>query len=316
MGIQGTCEYELCQIPRSASLNHFKEQYSSSIRREVIDRLTEAVVVKNRPRLLAHTNIWAIGATMYELLTLHRLGKSIGGKYPDRKVGDPFMTKYGYSPALSKFIRDCLQLQPKDRPPIETIQLTINTHRRIIAEHDHDKRGKDTRAPTKEERVYYRGNEIEEMEVGDFVLDAGEVRDTDGPETGFPDPEVASIKFPWLDPRVDPGGERNPVVLSDGKENKPGERDHPGTGGENDEEAGADAGEGNEDEGDNDGGADDGEADAGEGNEDEGDNDGGADDGEADNGGADDEGTGDGGNVDGGQSNPIIISSSEESSPH
>lgn len=119
-------------------------------------------------KILAWTNVYAIGLVMYELCTLRRFTKTHSGR-PDYE-GDglePISTrkKEEYSHELRELIRECLRPATDMRPGTKKlISLT-----RLYASNWHD--SYDLRKypvhPIPEERLYYQGSDIEELELGE-----------------------------------------------------------------------------------------------------------------------------------------------------
>lgn len=148
--------------------------------------------------LSSYTNLWAVGATMYELLTLHHVWPAL---YED--VIDPEGTKEGlptittgkdleYSWALRSLIQKCLRPRPEDRPRIGDVQHLIEKMRRQFAENFQQRR-ENQQVPLEEERLYYRDKEIEGMARGNFVPSRTE---SNPQESGFQDPDFTPIRFP------------------------------------------------------------------------------------------------------------------------
>lgn len=150
--------------------------------------------------LASYTNIWALGATMYELLTLHRVRSALyvddtdpyGGieGLPEITTGkDP-----EYTGALRSLIRQCLRPNPDDRPRIGEMEEQIGKYRQRMAHYYYPIRGEDKTIPAEEERLYYHGKEIETMKPGRYRPSPG--RNLQVPESGFLDPSQTAIRFP------------------------------------------------------------------------------------------------------------------------
>lgn len=144
-------------------------------------------------KILAWTNVYAIGLVVFELCTLQRFTKTHSG-YPDYE-GDglpPISTgkKEEYSYELRELIRECLRPATDMRPT--TNKLLMLT--RLAASNWHaayDLR-KYPKHPIPEERLYYQENEIEELKVGEGsagqfekTLDPRDLSDTGEPKGGF-----------------------------------------------------------------------------------------------------------------------------------
>jgi serine/threonine protein kinase len=137
---------------------------------------------------------------MYELLTLHRVRSALFEAETDPEGGieglpEIVTGKYPeYSEALRTLVRQCLRPNPQDRPRIADMENQIQACRRQIAQHFYELRGDNKSVPSDEERLYYRGNEIETMEPGYWL--PSNPRNFGGPESGFADPDLGPIKFP------------------------------------------------------------------------------------------------------------------------
>ncbi|CAF9919092.1 G2-specific serine/threonine protein kinase [Imshaugia aleurites] len=150
--------------------------------------------------ILAHTNVWAIGATMFELMTLHRVPGFLlkpRGDITDEEGIKPIQTnrKPPYSSQLSKLIQECLKPIPLDRPNVKELLARIRTHRDAIVRLVREREGAETAKPLEDERLYYVGNEIKWAKTGDWQpheLD----RDPNKSEDGFADPDLSPIQYP------------------------------------------------------------------------------------------------------------------------
>lgn len=149
-------------------------------------------------RLSSYTNIWAIGATMYELLTLHHVKKAL---YPneineDGEGLDEIRTNKEpeYTDALRTLVRSCLRPNPQDRPDIRLLQKIISSSRSEFKLEGSRLRGEDQFTPHESERLYYLGKEIESMKAGRWEPTNPEL--TEGEESGFRDPRYSAMRFP------------------------------------------------------------------------------------------------------------------------
>lgn len=156
--------------------------------------------------ILAHTNVWAIGATMFELMTLHRVHGFLlkpRGNIVDEAGIKPIQTDRNppYSSQLSKLIQDCLRPIPLDRPTVMELRTKINPHRDAIVKLAREREGAETARPSENERLYYIGNEIKWAKTGDWQPHERD-KDSDKSESGFADPDLSPIQYPVFD---DPG---------------------------------------------------------------------------------------------------------------
>lgn len=149
-------------------------------------------------RLSCYTNIWAIGATMYELLTLHHVKKAL---YPNEINEDgeglaEIRTKKEpeYTDALRTLVRSCLRPNPQDRPDIRQLQKIITSSRSEFKLEGSRLRGEDQFTPHESERLYYLGKEIESMKAGRWEPTDPDL--TEGEESGFRDPRYSAMRFP------------------------------------------------------------------------------------------------------------------------
>lgn len=150
--------------------------------------------------ILAHTNLWAIGATMFELMTLHRVYAfllKVRGNIIDEEGIESIQTdrKPPYSSHLSKLIQDCLKPIPSDRPNIMELRAKISTHRDAIVKLVREREGAETGKPTEDERLYYIGNEIKGAKTGDWQPHERD-KDSNKSDDGFADPDLSPLQHP------------------------------------------------------------------------------------------------------------------------
>lgn len=167
------------------------------------------------PKISAHTNIWGIGAIMFELLTHEAVVYYLTDD--EWTVNEAFfdipnVRTPRYSGALTELIKLCLMPEPWDRPSIEELELKIGTKcQRIMNEY--------TANPSlqKQDRLYYAGSEINQMPPGDWNYWNPVVKDVPKP-SDLPDPKepknpfTETIKYPpfptsELDGPEEQGGE-------------------------------------------------------------------------------------------------------------
>lgn len=170
--------------------------------------------------LASYTNTWALGAVMYELLTLHYVNSAL---YIDET--DPYGGIEGlpeietdkdpeYSDGLRTLIRQCLRPNPEHRPRIAEMEEIIGRHRQQMAEYLYRIRGEDKTVPAEHERLYYRGKEIEQMRPGQYRPSPG--RNLQAPESGFVDPDQTAIRFPQFRTPSPPSVDSNQSQVATG----------------------------------------------------------------------------------------------------
>lgn len=174
-----------------------------------------------RGRLSAHTNVWGMGVIMYELLTLHQAQYALFLDESDPRGGIEGLSEIRtsktpeYSDPLRTLIRECLRPDPRERPVIEEIQIQIGVARRHMASVGFTQRGSDKTTPHPDERLYYRGNEIESMEPGDWVPTVGRHVDQNKAETGFNNPSETPLMVPnWPTDEYD-SDESSSIVITE-----------------------------------------------------------------------------------------------------
>ena len=118
------------------------------------------------PKLSAHTNVWGIGAIMFELLTHEAVACYLDDDewtVNEVFVDIPNVRNPKYSSALTELIKLCLSPEQWDRPSIEELELKIGARcRTIIDEY--------TANPSlhEKDRLYYKGSEINQMPPGNW----------------------------------------------------------------------------------------------------------------------------------------------------
>ena len=118
------------------------------------------------PKLSAHTNVWGIGAIMFELLTneavahyLYNDKWTVNGVFTDI----PNVRNPRYSGVLTELIRLCLMPDPWDRPSIEELELKIGARCQSIT-HEYAANP----SLQQKDRLYYKGSEINQMPPGNL----------------------------------------------------------------------------------------------------------------------------------------------------
>lgn len=149
-------------------------------------------------RLSSHTNIWAIGATMYDLLTLHQVRRALYSGEIDEDgegLGEIQTTKEPeYTSTLRRLVRSCLRPNPQQRPNIRQLREIIGSSRAEFKLEGSRLRGEDQSVPHETERLYYRGKEIEKMEPGGWQPTHSNL--PEGDESDFRDPRYSAVRFP------------------------------------------------------------------------------------------------------------------------
>ena len=111
------------------------------------------------PKISAHTNIWAIGAIMFELW----LHEPVAHYLVDMDLKDvPNAHNPRYSSTLTDLIKLCLMKEPRERPRLEELELKIGTKCHTISTEY-------AANPSliEHERLYYKGSEINQMPPGE-----------------------------------------------------------------------------------------------------------------------------------------------------
>ena len=117
-------------------------------------------------KLSARTNVWGIGAIMFELLTHEAVVNYLNDDewtVNESFVDIPNARNPQYSGALTELIRLCLEPEPWDRPSIKELKLKIETKcQSIVNEYAAN--------PSLQERdrLYYKGSEINQMPPGNW----------------------------------------------------------------------------------------------------------------------------------------------------
>lgn len=161
----------------------------------------EYLLEGNNKQLSSQTNIWAVGAVMHELLTLHYVWPALfAGTAPRGTMeGLPDITTGKvpeYSIALRSLIQKCLRPRPDHRPRLARLRRKVGEYRQQLTDDLDQERTADL-VPLDEERLYFRGKEIETMAPGNWQPSKGRTRGRpEGPESGFADPNFTPIRFP------------------------------------------------------------------------------------------------------------------------
>ena len=148
--------------------------------------------------ILSPTNVFAIGATMFELVTLERAEHWFDENRGLAALGSQVMHKASnsaYSHQLIELIADCMSAEPADRIEVKELHSQIKRHRDLIAKDYGSREAKD------HDRLYYKGNEINDMSPGEFIPLADKVERPDlSEQLDFVDPSLSPIRFPDLGP--------------------------------------------------------------------------------------------------------------------
>lgn len=151
----------------------------------------------NDHKILSHTNVWAIGATMFELLTLERVDDFFAKQHNgvSRRLNGPaLLARYPYQNLMKSILR-CLEPLPKDRPTIEQLQESIERERSRVAYSARP--AIMSTYPDTDTRLYYKGNEIEKMAPG-WTRDTSLIVYAEGPDDCYGDPDLRPLKYPYF----------------------------------------------------------------------------------------------------------------------
>ena len=113
------------------------------------------------PKIAAHTNIWGIGAIMFELW----LHEPVAHYLVDMALKDvPDAHNPRYSSTLTDLIKICLMKEPRERPRLEELELKIGAKCQSISTEY-------VANPSliEHERLYYKGSEINQMPPGEGI---------------------------------------------------------------------------------------------------------------------------------------------------
>lgn len=199
------------------------------------------------PTLSAHTNVWGIGAIMFELLTHEAVVNYL--EDDEWTVNEAFKDipnarNPEYSGALTELIRLCLEPEPWNRPSIEELKLKIEKRcQSIVNEHAANP------SLQEQDRLYYRGSEINQMPPGnwnywnplmEYVPRPSEapdrVRDPKNPFTDtivyppFPTSEVDGLEEEGEEENDGSGDEDDDKDSDDGDESQDDKSDDPSSG--------------------------------------------------------------------------------------
>ncbi|KAI4234091.1 MAG: hypothetical protein LQ349_003995 [Xanthoria aureola] len=118
------------------------------------------------PPLGTHTNIWAVGACMYELIVLTRVAWDFRlADDEDRALGKVQTHRVPeYSEPLTKLVRRCLRFEIDGRPTLEELEKVIDSRRSMF------RARWSAGEPIPDQAVLYVDpDDIKNMEVGPFV---------------------------------------------------------------------------------------------------------------------------------------------------
>ena len=162
------------------------------------DRRAEREGKRPIRHILSPTNVFAIGATMFELVTLDRAEHWFDETRGLGALGSQVMriaNNSVYSHQLIELIVDCMSAEPADRIDVKKLHSQIKRHRNLIAK-DYG-----SREPKNNDRLYYKGNEINDMSPGKFIPLAEKIERLDVSEPlDFMDPSLSPVRFPDLAP--------------------------------------------------------------------------------------------------------------------
>jgi len=157
----------------------------------------------NSHKMLAHTNVWEIGATMFELLTLERVNyyyKELGnyGKLDAAAL----IKRYPYQVLMTTILR-CLEPEPVDRITIEGLQIIIRQEQESFVDPFAVQPKENSTNPDENDRLYYRGNEIENMPPGDWIANHSTPEDTKDSDDVYRDPSLSPLRYPVFEDESD-----------------------------------------------------------------------------------------------------------------
>jgi len=137
---------------------------------------------------------------MYEMTTLHRAARVLFNRPDPYGHGCPPITTNKtpeYSSHLLDLIRDCLNVDPSERPTFHQLHVATRRHARMTM----DQLAWMLNAPDEpceEERLYYRDNEINTMPTGNYI--PSRVHEQLRRESGFWNPDVSVLRYPSFRP--------------------------------------------------------------------------------------------------------------------
>lgn len=144
-------------------------------------------------RIGSHTNVWAIGAVMYELMTLKRVFPAIVRCLGESRQGiEEIRTNHSpeYSHALRDCIQRCLRPKPLHRPFAATLREEVKSYRDTI-------RRETGENPKVGDNVFYIGHDFKQLVSGSWQASQGaKEKKPHEPEQGFHDPELPTVAFP------------------------------------------------------------------------------------------------------------------------
>lgn len=144
---------------------------------------------------------------MFELITLHPLHHFIlpGPSNNNEGISEIQTSRDPeYSIELREHVRKCLRPVPALRPGIPELFRRINLARKALRRYSHTIYSTENSSPHPElERVFYRGNEIDQMKPGTWEPSrTTAAMDSNRPESGFRNPSEGTIRYPRWPPPV------------------------------------------------------------------------------------------------------------------
>ncbi|KAI4251769.1 MAG: hypothetical protein L6R42_008240 [Xanthoria sp. 1 TBL-2021] len=134
--------------------------------REELDDFVPQGVTQDWPMLGTHTNIWGVGASMYELMVLTGLtfdltkavveGRALG-KVQTHRIPE-------YSKPLTDLVHHCLKSDPARRPKLEKLENIIESRRSYFRD-----RWSAGETVPEEAALHLDPDEIDKMDIGPFV---------------------------------------------------------------------------------------------------------------------------------------------------
>ncbi|KAL9000177.1 MAG: hypothetical protein Q9169_001079 [Polycauliona sp. 2 TL-2023] len=133
-------------------------------------------VKKGWPLLGTHTNVWQVGACMYELIVLTGVTYDLVKAKNEGRVLGKVQTHRTpeYSKALTDLVHRCLKIAPGKRPTLKTLGEIIESRRSAFK--DQWARGETV---PEEAAVFLDPDQIDGMDVGPFVKGSHIIYDLD-----------------------------------------------------------------------------------------------------------------------------------------
>ncbi|KAL8977578.1 MAG: hypothetical protein Q9205_006646, partial [Flavoplaca limonia] len=124
-------------------------------------------VTSEWPLLGTHTNIWGVGASIYELIVLTPVAFDLNKAATEGKVLGKVETHRipEYSKALTDLVHQCLKIDPERRPTLQELETKIESRRSSFR--NRWARGENV---PQEAALHLRDDEFARMESGPFIM--------------------------------------------------------------------------------------------------------------------------------------------------